>query len=188
MASLLKAVAFAQHLQKNIVKNGNIVVDATAGKGYDTTFLARLVGEQGMVYAFDIQEQALVWTKGRLLAAGLENRVQLIHKGHERMSEYLDKPIQAVMFNLGYLPGSVHDVITRPETTVPAIQAASELLAVGGLITVVIYPGHPGGEAERDLVEDYVGTLPQQRFVAMHYQIFNQINNPPLLIAIEKIA
>jgi len=188
MANLLKAIAFAQQLQRNTVTTGNIVVDATAGKGYDTAFLASLVGEQGMVYAFDIQEQALVWTKERLLDAGLEKRVRLIHAGHEQMLDYLDSPIQAVMFNLGYLPGRDHDVVTQPETTVRAIQAASQLLAVGGIITVVIYPGHAGGKEEQNLVEAYVGTLPQQRFIVMHYQILNQVNNPPLLIAIEKIA
>ncbi len=37
---------------------GDIVIDATMGNGHDTQFLAELVGENGHVYAFDIQESA----------------------------------------------------------------------------------------------------------------------------------
>lgn len=188
MTNLVKAVAFAQHLQAKTVQAGNIAVDATAGKGYDTEFLARMVGDQGKVFAFDIQQQALAWTAERLLEGGLEKRVELINAGHEQMLEHVNKPVQAVMFNLGYLPGGSHAVITEPETTVRAVQSAIQLLTVGGLITIVVYPGHPGGQAEFELLKDYTMQLPQKNFIAVHYQIINQINNPPQLFAIEKIA
>jgi predicted methyltransferase len=188
MASLLKAVVFAQNLLASVITDGSTVVDATAGKGYDTAFLARLVGENGKVYAFDIQQQALSWTEERLLNAGLNRRVQLFHVGHECMLQHIEEPVQAVMFNLGYLPGVEHDVITRPDTTVKAVQAALELLIVGGMLTVVAYPGHAGGEEELQCLETYVAGLPQKQFMVIRYQILNQVNKPPLVIAIEKIG
>ena len=45
---------------------GETVVDATAGNGNDTQFLAELVGENGHVLAFDIQQAALDSTAERL--------------------------------------------------------------------------------------------------------------------------
>lgn len=188
MSKLLKAVAFAHKLQEQAVAAGQIVVDATAGKGYDTEFLARLVGVQGRVYAFDIQAQALKWTGERLAAAGLMDRVILCHAGHEDILEHVPGPVRAVMFNLGYLPGADHNIVTRPDTTVRAVQAAVQLLQVGGLITIVIYPGHPGGAQERRELELCLSSLPQRQFTVVRYEMINQVNNPPLVVAIEKNA
>lgn len=188
MPNLLNAVAFAQHLQKQVIRAGNIVIDATAGKGFDTEFLAQLVGEQGHVYAFDIQKQALQWTRERLTVAGLMDRVTLCLTGHENMFRHVSGRVKAVMFNLGYLPGADHDIITRPDTTLRAVQSATQLLQVGGMITVVIYPGHAGGTQERKELENYAASLPQKQYTVIRYEIINQINNPPLVVAIEKNA
>lgn len=188
MPKLLKAVAFAHQLQRQTVTAGQVVVDATAGKGYDTEFLARLTGEQGHVYAFDIQAQAITWTGERLTAAGLRDRVTLCHAGHEDMQKHVAVPVQAVMFNLGYLPGADHDIITRPVTTLRAVQAAVQMLKSGGLITIVFYPGHDGGAQERQELEPYLSTLPQRQYTVARYEMINQVNNPPLVVAIEKNA
>jgi protein-L-isoaspartate O-methyltransferase len=188
MAKLCRAVTYAQHLQKYVVNLGAVVVDATAGKGHDTEFLARLVGITGLVYAFDIQQEALDLTHQRLKSAGLEKQTTCCHAGHEYMLKYINFPVQAVMFNLGYLPGGSHDIITRSYTTVQALQAATQLLAVGGLITVVVYPGHPGGIEEQQAVECFASSLPQQQFIVIRYAILNQVNNPPLVVAIERIS
>lgn len=50
-----------------------------------------------------------------------------------------------VAFNLGYLPGGDKTIITKPETTLPALEAAKGILMPGGLISLVVYVGHPGG-------------------------------------------
>ena len=46
------------YLEK-VINKGDIVVDATMGNGYDTKYLAEKVGEDGFVYSFDIQEEAI---------------------------------------------------------------------------------------------------------------------------------
>ena len=41
---------------EKLVKKGDIVVDATMGNGYDTLYLAKIIGEEGFLYSFDIQK------------------------------------------------------------------------------------------------------------------------------------
>lgn len=50
-----------------------------------------------------------------------------------------------VAFNLGYLPGGDKTLITVPHTTEMALRAASKLLESKGLISIIVYVGHPGG-------------------------------------------
>jgi ubiquinone/menaquinone biosynthesis C-methylase UbiE len=50
---------FAWRVIEAVVKPGDVVIDATVGQGHDTLKLAQLVGPQGNVFGFDIQEAAL---------------------------------------------------------------------------------------------------------------------------------
>lgn len=169
-----------------ILKEGDTVIDATMGNGYDTKYLAEKVGSSGFVYSFDIQEEAINSTKKRLLDANLENRVKLILDGHENMDKYVDGEVSCVLFNLGYLPGFKHMVVTKPQTTIKAIEASLKILKPHGIVSIAIYTGHPGGEDEKNSVYDFVSTLDQKEFNVLESSFLNQINNPPRLILIEK--
>ncbi|MGK4117122.1 class I SAM-dependent methyltransferase [Lysinibacillus capsici] len=184
---LQRVLQYAQQLLKDNIKEGDTVVDATAGNGHDTLFLAQLVGDEGQVYAFDVQKEAVDATLLRLLDHGLEHRALVLNKGHEEVPQFVHKPVTAAIFNLGYLPGSNHDIITRPNTTIQAIENILKLLKVGGLIVLVIYHGHPGGKEERDKVIDYVSQLPQKYVHVLKYAFLNQQNDPPFVIALEKM-
>lgn len=50
-----------------------------------------------------------------------------------------------VTFNLGYLPGGDRTFTTQSDTTLKALEAAKVILMDGGLISLVVYVGHPGG-------------------------------------------
>lgn len=50
-----------------------------------------------------------------------------------------------VAFNLGYLPGGDKTLTTQSDTTLKALEAAKGILMDGGLISLVVYVGHPGG-------------------------------------------
>lgn len=173
----------AHDLVARFVRDGDHVVDATVGNGHDTRFLASLVGTRGRVDGFDIQAAAIE-TTGRELQGFPQ--VNLHCLGHERMREVVSGPVAAAMFNLGYLPSGDKTLVTRPETTVAALDAAWELLrAPGGILSVVIYPGHAGGRDESLVVEAWFSRLdPAQHRTLRHGPAFpDQQKQGPYLLA-----
>ena len=133
-------------------------LDATAGGGQDTLFLARAL-DPGPVHALDIQPAALERTRARLAAADAGARVTLHRASHAELDEVL--PAQqrgefaVALFNLGYLPGQPTGPTTEPATTLAALEAARAWLAPGGLLSVVAYRGHPGGREEARAVAEW---------------------------------
>jgi len=181
---------FAHTLAGRGVEAGGLAIDATVGNGHDTLFLAQSVGPTGTVVGFDVQETALTEARRRLRAEGAQASVRLVQAGHETMAQELC-PAQtgaagAVMFNLGYLPGGDHAVTTSPETTRRALAASAELLRPGGVLTVVAYTGHEGGDAEAHAVREWVAACPHERFRCVSYRLANANNDPPQLFAVEK--
>jgi predicted methyltransferase len=181
---------FARGLLQKAVEEGGSAVDATMGNGHDTLFLANLVGETGTVFSFDIQPEAISSTSARLEQSGLDDRVKLFQKGHELVSSCIPArfhgKIHAAIFNLGYLPGSDKSVITRPGTTISAVEQLFAMLKPGGIIVLVVYHGHDGGEEERDGLLKFAGRLDQKQAHVLQYGFINQKNNPPFIVAIEK--
>ncbi len=181
------AVLLGQQFVGEVLHKGCVAVDATAGNGYDTLFLANLVGESGRVYAFDIQQAALDVTARRLTQFGLENNVQMIHDGHEKMDLYIDFPVDVFMFNLGYLPGGDHDKITRLHTTTRAMKIALNLLKPGGRISLVVYTGHSGAVEESRAVEEMAAKLNPRLFGVLKVAFINRSVSAPFLIFIERV-
>jgi len=72
--------------------------------------------------------------------------------------------VALALANLGYWPGSNSDIVTQPETTVPAFGATLELLRPFGGLVAVIYTGHPGGIEERNAIETWARDLSPARF------------------------
>jgi len=176
----------AHRLIGEVIEDGDIVVDATAGNGHDTLFLARKVGPKGMVYAFDIQEEAILSTRRCLEYHNLLKKVKLIHDGHEKIKSYVKAPVKAVMFNLGYLPSSNKKIITLPTTTIQALDSSLELLLKGGIITLVVYSGHKGGLEEKNAVEKFLSTLDKKKFTVAKYYYLNRDISSPFLLAVSK--
>lgn len=181
---MIRPLSLSHILVSRIVREGDHVVDATAGNGHDTKFLATLVGEAGRVTAFDIQELALINTRKRLSESGLESRVKLYMDTHSRMGYYITEPVSAVMFNLGYLPGGDKSIVTRGEESLSGVSAALNLLAEGGIITIMAYPGHPGGLAECKMMEEFLGTLPQDMWNVGKFSSLNGARDAPFLMAV----
>lgn len=169
-----------------IVQKGDIVIDATMGNGYDTIYLGNLVGENGKVYAFDVQEEAIKSTKKKVERDNMTDRVELILDDHQNLDKYVKEEVSCVVFNLGYLPRAKHVVITKPDTTLEAIKKSLKLLKPNGIISIAAYIGHEGGLEEKNYICEYLDNLNQNEFNVLHMQFTNQINNPPQLILIEK--
>ena len=183
---LKSARHWAEELLRQAVGPGAKIIDGTMGNGYDTLWLAELAGEDGHVYAFDIQREAVERTRVRLSEAGFDSRVTLFHAGHERIASLVPEPVDAAVFNLGWLPGTDKALRTRVETTLIAVNAALDKLKEGGLLTICAYPGHEEGRVERDALMDWARALPPQRYDAMIRAYLNQPNDPPGLFAINK--
>lgn len=184
---LQRVLQYAQNLLQMSIGEGDIAIDATAGNGHDTLFLANLVGDDGYVYAFDVQKEAVNATLHRLLDNSLEHRALVLRDGHENIGKYVTKPVAGAIFNLGYLPGSDHSIITKPNTTIQALESLLSLLKIGGVIVLVVYHGHEGGKEERDEVIRFVSELPQKSVHVLKYEFLNQKNDPPFVIALEKV-
>ncbi len=162
------AVTVAQTFVASRLREGDVAVDATAGNGHDTVFLARRVGAAGRVYAVDVQAEAVEATRRRLAEERLDERVVLRRGGHESLAtvfpEIRKRTVAAVMFNLGYLPGGDKTLTTRPDTTLAGLSGALECLAPRGLLAVVCYPGHPGGSDESSRVTAWAESLPSSEW------------------------
>ncbi len=184
---IMNAVQISREIINQTVKQGDIVIDATCGRGNDTLLLARLVGAAGRVYSFDIQESALQSARILLETEQLNDRVKLINADHAQISLYIDEKIHAAMFNLGYLPGGSHQITTKSLTTIKAVGETLGLLAPGGIITIVAYPGHESGAEELQELRNYLSTIPQQQFDIIAVSFLNQINCPPQLIVVQKL-
>lgn len=183
---LTKVTDLNKVLLEDVISEGDTVIDATMGNGYDTKYLAQKVGENGVVYSFDVQEEAIKSTKKRLEKENLLNRVNLVLDGHENIDIYVKDEVSCVLFNLGYLPRAKHQIITKPDTTLQAIKKSLNLLKSHGVISIAIYTGHEGGMDECNAVFDYVSKLDQSNFNVLNCNFVNQVNNPPRLILIEK--
>ncbi|AUN16031.1 16S rRNA (cytosine(1402)-N(4))-methyltransferase [Paraclostridium sordellii] len=183
---LTKVTDLNKVLLEDVIELGDIVIDATMGNGYDTKYLAEKVGENGLVYSFDVQEEAIKSTRKKLEKSQLIDRVKLILDGHENMDSYITEGVSCVLFNLGYLPRAKHQIITKPDTTIKAIEKSLEVLKPHGVVSIAIYTGHEGGMDEFNAVFEYVKNLDQTKFNVLNCNFVNQINNPPRLVLIEK--
>lgn len=187
----IRVALLAGEFIRSVVKPGDIVVDATAGTGQDTLMLAAWTGCNGHVYAFDIQEAVLKKIQKKLEINNMEAWVTLIHQGHQNMIGVLEakgvknNTVKAIVFNLGYLPGGDHSVVTSSATTLKALEGALKLLATQGMITVCLYPGHSVGQQEAEDVLTWCEAL-EKPFVAHHFRTLNR-KLPPTLVIIQRM-
>lgn len=184
--SLQNIQEYLRFVLKSFLSAGDTAVDATAGRGRDTLFLAECVGSEGRVYAFDIQAQAVEQTERLLREHALRERVVLSQLDHARMAEVVKGRAKVVMFNLGYLPGGNHSLTTQPQSTLLAMKAALALLEVNGVIAITAYRGHPGGEYEARTVEEFLAGVSCSAFSVLKGEYINQATDAPYWILVQR--
>ena len=172
------------------LREGDLAIDATAGNGHDTGYLATRVGERGRVIAIDIQGIAIESTRNLLSEIAVANRVTLLVGNHsvildELLEEYKES-IATIVFNLGYLPGSDKSVQTEAKNTIQALEASTNLLRPSGLLCVTAYRAHHGGEEETKSVEEWIARKVADGWhVKRHEPASN--NLPPILWVAAKL-
>jgi len=175
-----RPTALAQDILKPLIRPGDLVIDATAGNGHDTVFLADCVGPEGKVIAFDVQQVALDAAKSRVGDAGW---VKYVHESHSKMEDHAAVgSVAAILFNLGYLPGENHELTTETAETLMALEIATRLLKPGGMLSVICYPGHPAGAAEAAAVEPWMTALAMHGWRVAKYGAVGTRRAAPFLL------
>ena len=83
----LSVTEIVHDLVRPRLKLGDAALDATAGNGHDTLFLAQCVGPTGRVFAWDIQPLALERTAALLAQHGI-TWVELVLGDHAEMDRF----------------------------------------------------------------------------------------------------
>jgi hypothetical protein len=90
--------------------------------------------------------------------------------------------IKAVIFNLGYLPGGDKKIITQPDSTLSALKQAHLCLSDDGIISLIAYRGHDGGQREFEEIDK----LTEKKNWSVQKKTSNQAPDSPVLFLIGK--
>ncbi len=172
---------------KEHVLPGHTCIDATAGRGKDTLMLCQLVGHSGRVIAMDIQEDALCQTRQLLEEHGWDHIAELHLDSHSNMAAYAEPgTVDCIVFNFGWLPGGDHNIFTRKETSIVAIQQGLDLLRPGGIMSLTVYYGRNNGYEERDAILEFLRSVDDTKYTIMVVDFPNRKKDPPFPVFIIK--
>ncbi len=154
-------------------------------------FLCQKCGSSGFVYGFDIQALALENTK-TLLVENLDfTNYSLNNSSHENLQDFLKDEHQAniavITFNLGYLPGAKNQIVTQESSTIKALNNSLKVLKNQGIISIMIYTGHDGGDSERQAVLLWAESLEYQEYRSFLFEVSNKRQNKETLLVVRKI-
>jgi len=187
MSRQWNALGVSHRFVKQHLPKGGTAIDATAGNGGDTLMLCETVGAEGKVLALDIQPQAVENTRKLLEEKGWSGIGQVVLDSHANLDQYaLAESADCVMFNFGWLPGGDHNVFTRKESSLTAIEKALTCLKPGGIMSLCIYYGRNNGYEERDAILEYVRGLDHRHYTVLVVDFANRINDPPIPVFIVK--
>lgn len=165
------------HILKRLSR-GDVAIDATAGNGHDTLWLANAVGPEGHVYAFDIQKEAIDLAREKLESANCSEQVTFMRECHTGIQDITlkDRLAKAIVFNLGYLPSGKKSIITQTDTTIRALDSSLSRLLPEGILSIVAYPGHPGGNEETNALLEWYAAIDPERYAKQSFS--NPSGNP----------
>ena len=122
-------------IERSGTKQGMTVLDLGCGSGAFTTFVARAVGEQGKVYAVDIQPAMLKQLEGKL--ARVEN--QDIKNIELKQASAYKLPFEDESLDLVYMVTVLQEIPDRGR----ALQEIKGVLKPGGILSVTEFLPDP---------------------------------------------
>lgn len=186
---LTKTTELAMAVTGQYIKEGDFLIDATCGNGNDTLAFSKMTGPKGQVLAIDIQEKALETAR----TATCKECSNIVYKiGNFRNIDIISQEIfpgvrpKGIIFNLGYLPGGDKNITTCSEDSLAAVKKAVELIEINGIVTVVLYCGHPQGKEEKESIMNWAEGLSSSDYHVVYNQMLNQHRNPPEILFITK--
>ncbi|KAJ1446397.1 putative rRNA methylase-domain-containing protein [Pelagophyceae sp. CCMP2097] len=198
----------ARSLWHAAVQPGDVVVDATCGRGGDTLSLVDAVldaeprrgteAPHGRVYSMDIDARAVELCRERLrreLAARgdvdaiLGRVLSLELQSHERPPPGLaPRSARVVVFNLGFLPRTDGGTTTTASTTLTALNDwALDALCAGGVATLAVYPGHDEGLIESVILTEFAKSLSKTVWRCVEHRALNHAQTAPYLLTLHRL-
>ena len=192
----------AQEYWKQVVKPGDLLVDATCGAGRDALCLTQLAGRSGKLICFDVLPESMQLTRyllkqemGYKFASSDPQDVwegtspsgplvHLLRRSHEDLERFVGDGTVAklICFNLGYFPGGDKEITTQTSSTLLAVKAAMRVVQRQGLVTIVAYPGHPEGERELTALQEHCHQLSPKEWLVLEVRVPNRLLSPVLFV------
>jgi len=177
---------FIHFIWSGYIFEGMKVLDATVGNGQDAEFICNKIGETGTLEGLDLQNIAIEKSRERLTKLGLSN-FNLVCKDHSEIDTlYLPDSFDMIVYNLGYLPSADKAITTTVQKTEMSLKAALNLIKVGGLVSVTVYPGHEEGRFESHWIQSWSQSLNPKVYHVMKLAYLNQSDGSPYLLLIER--
>lgn len=149
--------ALAHSLWSAVLRpNVDSAIDATCGNGFDSVEIARMLfdhypeldggGEsQSQLLCIDIQQLACENTTLTLQqefgSEFVDQHVQVRHTSHAPLPRPNDpSSVGLVVYNLGWLPKSDKECITKMDSTIASMVDAFLLIRILGMVSVLTYP------------------------------------------------
>ena len=177
----MKITSLAHEYWSKILSPGDTAIDATCGNGQDMLLLAQRLDGHGQLTGYDIQEKAIQKSQQLLKQLLSPELLKMVSWRHGSQAKFQEKSAKLIVYNLGYLPGGDKSITTQSETTLESLQAASEIVVVGGAISVTCYVGHEEGAREEAAVLDWAGGLSPNDWWCCHHRLVNRSKAPSLL-------
>lgn len=140
-------------IRRSGVEHGMTVLDLGCGSGAFTTLLARVVGEQGKVYAVDLQAGMLDQLKRKLARA--ENLG--INNVTIRLASAYELPFEDDFFDLVFMVAALQEMFDRGR----ALREARRVLKPGGILAVSEFMP----DTDYPLCSTTIGLVQQEGFV-----------------------
>jgi Putative rRNA methylase len=151
----ISLTALAHWLWSSVLRpHQDVAIDATCGNGNDAVGMASILfgnehlylDQQAQLICIDVQEQACQATQqalSQMLSTSTMTRhVQILHASHAPLQvPILPTEPGLVVYNLGYLPNQNKEQQTRVESTLQSITDALLLIRIGGMVSIMTYPG-----------------------------------------------
>mmetsp|Transcript_8689 Transcript_8689/g.32735 ORF Transcript_8689/g.32735 Transcript_8689/m.32735 type:complete len:245 (-) Transcript_8689:489-1223(-) len=194
----------AQSMWREALSGGRCALDLTCGKGADSLFIANELFRNvnsALLVCVDVQEKAVKKTYECLEGAGFEpghNRIPdvpcraAVFQGshHELPAAVLSAiegdPPSLIVYNLGYLPGTDKSVKTTADTTLQSVTASMDMIAPGGLISIMCYPGHPEGKEELEALRTFAAGVSAHDYCVQVHEQINREETPCLITMVRR--
>ncbi|MDO5707825.1 MAG: class I SAM-dependent methyltransferase [Andreesenia angusta] len=186
MESITDLSILSTNIIKDYIGEVDTAIDITLGNGYDTEKILDFV--ENKVYAFDIQKEAIDYSKKRLKKTLKDedySKIIFINQTHENIDEYCKKA-QLIIGNLGYLPNFDHEIKTLPYTTLVCLEKSLKILDYLGILAVTSYLGHDRGK-EHETLEAFFKSLDSKKYKVISINPLNQAEMSPKLFICQKL-